>query len=140
MDFIDQIRAFAATVPEKTQYVRTEEATKTALILPFFRALGYDTTDPREVVPEFTADFGTKKSQRVDYAIMKDGKPVMLVECKVAGANLDEEHASQLFQYFAATDARFGVLTNGTVYRFFRTWTRKIRWILNLSLSSIWLT
>ena len=119
MDFIEQIRAFAAGVPGRAEAVQTEEATKTALILPFFRVLGYDTSDPREVVPEFTADFGTKKGQRVDYAIFKDNRPVILVECKAAGANLDQEHASQLFQYFAATDARFGVLTNGVVYRFY---------------------
>ena len=105
MDFIEQIRAFAAGVPGRAEAVQTEEATKTALILPFFRVLGYDTSDPREVVPEFTADFGTKKGQRVDYAIFKDNRPVILVECKAAGANLDQEHASQLFQYFAATDA-----------------------------------
>ena len=119
MDFIEQICAFAEGVPGRAEAVQTEEATKTALILPFLRVLGYDTSDPREVVPEFTADFGTKKGQRVDYAIFKDGKPIMLVECKAAGANLDQEHASQLFQYFAATDARFGVLTNGVVYRFY---------------------
>ena len=70
------------------------------------------------MVPEFTADIGTRKSEKVDYAILKDGKPIMLFECKSAGTNLDEEHASQLFRYFTTTEARFGVLTNGVVYRF----------------------
>jgi predicted type IV restriction endonuclease len=86
--------------------------------MPFIKALGYNIHDPTEVIPEFTADFGTKKSDRVDYAIMRDGKPIILFECKPATTNLDEQHASQLFQYFTATEARFGVLTNGIVYRF----------------------
>ena len=67
----------AAGIPEKLPGIRTEEATKTALIMPFVRALGYDTTDPREVVPEFSADFGVKKADRVDYAILTDGKAVL---------------------------------------------------------------
>lgn len=50
---------------------------------------------------------------------MKDDKPIILFECKAAGASLDENHASQLFRYFTATEARFGVLTNGVVYRFY---------------------
>lgn len=118
MDFVEQIRALAAGVPGQLEHIRTEEATKAALIMPFITALGYDIHDPTEVVPEFTADFGVKKSNRVDYAIMSDGKPIMLFECKPADKCLDEEHASQLFAYFAATEARIGVLTNGLVYRF----------------------
>ena len=118
MDFIDEIKALAVRIPDLLEHIQTEEATKTALIMPFVRALGYDTEDPREIVPEFTADFGPKKSDKVDYAILKDGEPIMLIECKAAKVNLDQEHAAQLFMYFAATQARFGLLTNGVVYRF----------------------
>ncbi len=118
MDVTEEIRVEAARIPDRLENILTEEATKTALIMPFITALGYDIHDPTEVVPEFTADFGTKKSSRVDYAIMANGKPIMLFECKSATTNLDEEHASQLFGYFAATEARIGILTNGLVYRF----------------------
>jgi hypothetical protein len=118
MDFIDEIRTLAARIPSQLEHLRTEEATKTALILPFINALGYNVFDPTEVVPEFTADFGAKKSDRVDYAIVKDGKPIMLFECKTAGTDINKEGASQLFQYFSATGVHFGVLTNGVVYRF----------------------
>ena len=60
MDFIDKIRDLATRVPRQLDYCTTEEATKNALIMPFINTLGYDVFNPREVVPEFTADFGTK--------------------------------------------------------------------------------
>lgn len=72
-----------------------------------------------EVTPELIADIGTKKGEKVDYAILKDGKPIILFECKKSGGDLSVNHASQLFRYFHVTEARFGVLTNGLVYRFF---------------------
>ncbi|MCB8921892.1 MAG: type I restriction enzyme HsdR N-terminal domain-containing protein [Ardenticatenaceae bacterium] len=120
MDFIDRIRNLASRVPTQLDYCQTEEATKNALIMPFINALGYDVFDPTEVVPEFTADIGTKKGEKVDYAIMKDSKPIILFECKWSGADLNKEHASQLHRYFTAVpEVRFGVLTNGILYRFY---------------------
>lgn len=119
MDFIDEIKALATRIPKQLEHLQTEEATKNALIMPFINALGYNVFDPTEVMPEFTADVGTKKGEKVDYAIMKDGKPIILFECKRASANLDDGQASQLFRYFATTDARFGVLTDGILYRFY---------------------
>ena len=120
MDFIDEIRELAERALDLKDVLETEEATKNALIMPFIRLLGYDVFDPREVVPEYTADVGTKRGEKVDYAIFKDGSPAILFECKVAGADLDGEHVSQLFRYFSAIqEVRFGVLTNGIAYRFF---------------------
>ena len=119
MDFIDQVRALASRVAAAKDSLSTEEATKNAMIMPFIRLLGYDVFDPSEVTPELVADVGTKKGEKVDYAILKDGKPIMLFECKKAGAELHINHASQLFRYFHVTEARFGVLTNGLTYRFF---------------------
>ena len=87
--------------------------------MPFLTALGYDVSDPAQVIPEFNADVGTKKGERVDYAIMIDNAPAMLFECKHHATNLDQLHASQLFRYFNTTSARIGILTNGIVYRFF---------------------
>jgi hypothetical protein len=119
MDFIDKIRALNATAQRQLPNLQTEEATKHALVLPFLAALGYDVFDPTEVVPEFTTDVGTKKGEKVDYAIFRDGAPVILIECKWSGADLDTEHASQLFRYFTVTNARFAILTNGLLYRFY---------------------
>ncbi|WP_250512379.1 type I restriction endonuclease [Caballeronia sp. INDeC2] len=119
MDFIDEVRALAARMAAAKDMVQTEEATKNAMVMPFIHLLGYNVFDPLEVTPELIADVGTKKGEKVDYAILKDGKPIMLFECKKCGGDLNINHASQLFRYFHVTEARFGVLTNGLTYRFF---------------------
>ena len=119
MDFIDQLRALAARIAITKDMIQTEEATKNAMVMPFIQILGYNVFDPLEVTPELIADVGTKKGEKVDYAILMDGKPIMLFECKKSGADLSINHAGQLFRYFHVTDARFGVLTNGIVYKFF---------------------
>lgn len=115
----ENIRELAASAPQRRRYLRTEEATKNSLVMPFISALGYDIHDPLEVIPEFTADAGVKQHEKVDYAIVKDGKPIILVECKSAGVSLGKGHLSQLLRYYAVTDARFGILTNGVEYRFY---------------------
>jgi hypothetical protein len=119
MDFIDQLRILASRINNTKSLIQTEEATKNAMVMPFIQALGYNVFDPLEVTPELIADIGTKKGEKVDYAILRDGKPIMLFECKKCGADLSINHAGQLFRYFHVTEARFGVLTNGLVYRFF---------------------
>lgn len=119
MDFIDHLRVLSSRITNTKDMIQTEEATKTSMVMPLIQILGYNVFDPMEVTPEFVADVGTKKGEKVDYAIMKDGKPIILFECKKAGADLNVNHASQLFRYFHVTAARFGVLTNGFVYRFF---------------------
>ena len=87
--------------------------------MPFIATLGYDVFNPTEVVPEFTADIGIKKGEKVDYAIMQDGEVIMIVECKTAGTNLSQANMSQLFRYFTVTKARIAILTNGVDYRFY---------------------
>lgn len=119
MDLIDRLHDLSAQIPRQIVYVTTEEATKNALVMPFINALGYNVFDPTEVTPELTADVGTKRGEKVDYAILKDGKPIMLFEVKCCDADLNRVHASQLFRYFSVTEARFGILTNGIEYRFY---------------------
>ena len=120
MDFVDEVRTRSGRFAKRVDHLDTEEATKSALVLPFIQMLGYEIFDPTEVVPEFTADVGTKKGEKVDYALMWNGKPVILIEVKKYGNNLAEEEMSQLLRYFTTvTDARFGILTDGITYRFF---------------------
>jgi predicted type IV restriction endonuclease len=119
VDFVDQLRALSSRIALTKDMIQTEEATKNAMVMPFIQILGYNVFDPLEVTPELVADVGTKKGEKVDYAILMDGKPIMLFECKKSGADLNISHAGQLFRYFHVTDARFGVLTNGLVYKFF---------------------
>ncbi len=119
MDLIDHIKDIVSKIPKQRDHIKTEEATKNAFIMPFISALGYDVFNPLEVIPEYTADAGIKKGEKVDYAIKKDNKIIILLECKWSGSNLQSEHASQLFRYFSVTDARFAILTNGIHYKFY---------------------
>ncbi|MED3843298.1 type I restriction endonuclease [Geobacillus stearothermophilus] len=116
--FIEQIQTLSKRVNRLKNTIATEEATKTSIIMPFFQVLGYDIFNPEEFLPKFTADVGIKKGEKVDYAIMIDGKPVILIEAKAANQKLDK-HDSQLFRYFGATSAKFAILTNGILYRFY---------------------
>lgn len=118
MDFKDSIKQVAERIEKLKGNLPTEEATKNALIMPFIGALGYDVFNPMEVLPEMSCDIGTKKGEKIDYAIMKDGAPIMLIECKHWAQNL-HLHDNQLLRYFNVSKAKFGVLTNGIVYRFY---------------------
>ncbi|SIS95493.1 hypothetical protein SAMN05421788_102305 [Filimonas lacunae] len=118
MDFKDIIKQLAERIVKHKELVHTEEATKHSFVMPFLQALGYDVFNPLEVVPEFVADLGIKKGEKVDYAIMKEGNPVILIECKHWSTELDP-HNSQLFRYFHTTKAKFSILTNGFESRFY---------------------
>ncbi len=120
MEFFEKLNSLAAKVRLQGPAIPTEEATKNAFVMPFINTvLGYDVFDPQEVIPEFVCDIGTKKGEKIDYAIMKNGEVQILIECKKIGESLSINHASQLFRYFHVTSARISILTNGQVYRFF---------------------
>lgn len=121
MEFTEKINQLKERSASLKDSLQTEEATKNALIMPFLNALGYDVFNPLEVVPEYIADSRLKKDEKVDYAIIKDGTPIILLECKkVDNDKLDvKKHAGQLFKYFTASKAKFIILTNGIVYKFF---------------------
>ena len=119
MDFKDQIKQLGERVSRLRDSIQTEEATKNAFILPLLQYLGYDIFNPLEVVPEFISDIGTKKGEKVDYAILReDREPCLLIECKHWTQSLTL-HDNQLLRYFHVTKARFGILTNGIIYRFY---------------------
>lgn len=119
MDFKDQIKQLAERIGRLRESIQTEEATKTAFVLPFLQYLGYDIFNPLEVVPEYISDIGTKKGEKVDYAILRDDRqPCILIECKHWTQSLTL-HDNQLLRYFHVTTARFGILTNGIIYRFY---------------------
>lgn len=118
MDFIDEIKQFSKRVDSLKDNLPTEEATKTSLIMPFFSLLGYDVFNPEEFMPEYTADVGIKKGEKVDYAILNNGEPVILIEAKWVKEEL-QKHDSQLFRYFGTSKAKFAILTNGIMYKFY---------------------
>ncbi|MBQ2938455.1 MAG: type I restriction enzyme HsdR N-terminal domain-containing protein [Clostridia bacterium] len=118
MNFEEKIKEFTERVEKLKQSINTEEATKTSLIMPFFSLLGYDVFNPYEFIPEYVADVGIKKGEKVDYAINIKGKPTILIEAKSVKENL-QKHDSQLFRYFGTTTAKIAILTNGIKYKFY---------------------
>ncbi|NUL44394.1 restriction endonuclease [Cellulosimicrobium funkei] len=120
MQFTERLFSLAAKLKQQKSILETEEATKNALVMPFISTiLGYDVFNPLEVVPEFTADVGIKKGEKIDYAVVHGGEIQMLIECKKSSGALKIEHASQLYRYFAVTNARIAILTNGEEYQFY---------------------
>jgi len=119
MELEARIAELTKTVREHREVLLTEEAAKTALVMPFLQALGYNVFNPSEVIPEYTCDVGIKKGEKVDYAISDGGKIRMLIECKPSNSELNINHASQLFRYFVTTDTRIAILTNGVIYHFY---------------------
>lgn len=119
MSLEESLRSISERVKAHSSSMATEEAVKTAVVLPFLRALGYDVFDPFEVIPEFTADAVGKKGEKVDYAIKIDGEIRILIECKPISTTLEKKHLDQLFRYFTVTNAKFGILTNGRTFNFY---------------------
>lgn len=115
----ESLRAISERVRSHSSTMATEEAVKTAVVLPFLRSLGYDVFDPTEIVPEFTADAVGKKAEKVDYAIKIDGEIRILIECKPISVQLEKKHLDQLFRYFSVTNAKFAILTNGRTFNFY---------------------
>ena len=118
MSLQEELYALSDRIKQLKDNIQTEEATKQSFILPFFKNLGYDVFNPLEFVPEYTADVGIKKHEKVDYAILIDKNPLILIEAKCCHEKLDK-HDSQLFRYFGTTQAKFAILTNGIDYKFY---------------------
>lgn len=116
--FEEKIKTYVARVESMVDNISTEEATKTSLIMPFFAMLGYDVFNPMEFIPEYVADVGIKKGEKVDYAIIINDEPIILIEAKAVSEKL-QKHDSQLFRYFGTSKAKFAILTNGIEYRFY---------------------
>lgn len=117
--FREQLMARCQPILNAVPHCKTEEATKTSMILPLLAALGYNPFDPTEVVPEHNADFSEKYKNKVDYAICKDGAPIIAIEAKACGANITDDRG-QLRSYFnACPTVKLGILTNGLRYECF---------------------
>ena len=119
-DFVKSLDKISNNIEQKRKQVLNEESTKLAFVLPFIKALGYDYSNPNDVIPEYSADIGNKNMDKVDFAIMSNGKPIFFIECKHSGVDNLMNHHGQLAKYFASTPAaKFAILTNGIKYIFF---------------------
>ncbi|WP_323762201.1 type I restriction endonuclease [Maricaulis sp.] len=120
MSFKDSVSGLADRLAKaKSQADISEEATKQAVILPFLKELGFDVFDTTEVIPEYTADVGIRRGEKVDYAVAINGKIEFIVEAKPLNANLGSVQYNQLYRYFGVTEVRIAILTNGADYWFF---------------------
>jgi hypothetical protein len=119
MEFSERIKDLARRSKNASKSALTEEATKTSVILPLIQAFGFDVFSLDEMVPEFIADVGMKKGEKVDFVLKIDGKLSVLIEVKPISMSLGSAQYSQLFRYFGVTDARLAVLTNGRDVWFF---------------------
>jgi hypothetical protein len=115
----DDLRTIAERIQSHSSAILTEEAVKTAVVLPFLAALGYDVFNPHEVIPEFTADAVGKKGEKVDYGVKVGDRIRILIECKGIGVTLEKAHLAQLYRYFSVTSAKFAMLTNGRTFNFY---------------------
>lgn len=122
MAFQDELATHIDRIRNRIPHVQGEEATKQALVVPLLQVLGYDVFDPREVRPEYVADFAVKKAgqfEKIDYAICANGTPTIFIECKAIGAAL-EDHGGQVSRYFNATPSvRVAMITDGVKIRVF---------------------
>lgn len=123
MDALGQFQASLTAIAERAASVRamcaSEESTKLYLVLPVITALGYDCTDPFVFQPEFAADFRKEATERVDFVILRDEKPIIAIECKKVGTDL-AANRGQLRAYFTALQSvHLGILTDGIRFEFF---------------------
>lgn len=119
MDFNQRVKDLAARSRHASQHALTEEATKTAVVLPFIQTLGFDVFNLEEIVPEFIADVGIKKGERIDFAINIGGKTAVLIEVKPISMSLGSAQYSQLYRYFGTVEAKLAILINGREIWFF---------------------
>lgn len=118
-EFKKQIELLQSQINDKKSLIHNEENTKQALINPFLLLLGYDVHNPNEVEFEFNASFSYKNSDKVDYAIKSNGKPLFFIEAKKVTEDLTIHYAQLEYYLSTNSDVEIGILTNGIVYKFF---------------------
>lgn len=119
MEFSQRVKDLMARSRHASMHALTEEATKTAVVLPFIQALGFDVFNLEEVTPEYVADVGIKKGEKIDFAIRIDKRIAILIEAKPISMSLGTAQYSQLYRYFGVAGARLAILTNGREVWFF---------------------
>ena len=115
-DVVEKVLATAAKL--KTSRAANEANTKVLLIEPLLAALGWDPGDLDAVEREYRVYDNTS----LDYALKIDGTPRLFVEAKGIGKNLDDKQfIAQTVNYANNEGVLWCVLTNGLVYRVYKT-------------------
>lgn len=95
----------------------SEESARVNLVLPFVAMLGYDLTDPHEVMSSHAAD--KSAGALVDLAILRGGQPVIAIMVKRVSASLVDERGALAGYFSAIPSVKLGIITNGVVYDFY---------------------
>ena len=115
MELIEKLRNLAADIHRRREAATNEDNTRSFLVEPFIKILGYDSSEPDDLEQQYASQSGP-----VDLALKKDGKRIALIEIKKAETDLSK-HELQLKRYYynVGKGVRFGILTNGIEYRFY---------------------
>jgi hypothetical protein len=117
-----------------------EESTKLYLVLPILGLFGYDYSNPYEVYPQYSVD--PNQPNKVDLAVLRDGQPVIAIECKKVSSDLADSRDELRTYYNAIPTTKLGILTNGIVFEFFVDSAEANRMdddpFLTLDLESVW--
>ena len=108
----ERLQSKIADILKYKERLKNEQQTKNVMIEPVLREIGYDTSNPYEVLCEYTTDYGIKNGEKVDYALFdRFGELGIIIEAKAVGAKLTEENRGQLFRYYSVCKAKLVWLT-----------------------------
>ena len=108
---LELVKTLSDRIDQHGPALRQSEAlTRYTLIDPLLRELGWDTSDPDMVIPEYRVP----NNQIADYVLQDNGHPVMVVESKKLDEPLQSGKAlDQGILYCAYTGSKHFVLTDG---------------------------
>ncbi|KAB2919932.1 MAG: hypothetical protein F9K29_03485 [Hyphomicrobiaceae bacterium] len=146
MNALNELRAGLCAVAKRSVGLMSacgnEESTKLYLALPVIGLFGYDYSNPYEVYPQHAANSDPNQPNKVDLAVLRDGKPVIAIECKKVGTDLAEAREGLRTYYNAVPTCKLGILTNGIVFEFFVDSAEPDKMdqdpFLTLDLESVW--
>lgn len=103
-DRVERIRKMQALL------VCDEQTTKQGAVLPLLARLGWDRDNIAEVKPEYSV-----ATRRVDFCLLRNDLPVVFVEVKRAGEDL-QRHQEQLLDYAFREGVKIAALTDGIIW------------------------
>ena len=98
---------------------QSEALTRYALVDPLLRALGWDTGDAKQVMPEYRLATGAA----ADYALFSEGSPppAVIIEAKKLGEPLDDRVVLQGLNYCNVAVTPYFALTDGRTWKIYAT-------------------
>jgi len=114
LDIVDLIVELRERMNKYADLLQGNEAlTRYALIDSLLRALGWNTEDPDQVIPEFS----TPNNDRIDYVLkMRTGagdEKKIVIEAKSLGTQWDSEVVTKVLMYAIKVGAKIAVITDG---------------------------